>query len=93
MNMQNENASEPEDTEETCAQDAPEKTHSAQVQDAIQQLQASVSQFLQGNQRNHEGLNRLMDQPNLHLLKFEQKVEDLQRESKRTRDLIRNYRQ
>jgi hypothetical protein len=85
---------EDDSSEETMApQAAPARTSSAQAQDALQQFQASLSQFLQGNQRNQEGLNRLMDQPNLQLLKFEQKIEDLETESKRTRDLIRNYRQ
>ena len=75
------------------AQTAPAAVDSGQVHDAAERLQASVSQFLQENQRNHEKLNRSMDQPSDQVLKLERKIEDVRKATEKNMDRIRNYRQ
>ena len=67
--------------------------NSGDVTAAAQQFQASVSRFVQEDQRTDENLSRLMDQPSDLLWRFEKKIDDLRRETERNRELIRNYRQ
>ena len=81
------------DNEATGAKAASAEINSDQVRDAAEQLQGSVSRFAQENQRNHENLSRLMDQPDLQIVKLEQKVEELRKATERNRDLVRGYRQ
>jgi hypothetical protein len=91
--MDTDNDSNNSKQQHTGAEAAPARMNSAQVRDTFQQSQASVSQFLQGNQRNFENLARSAAEPNLRVVKLERKVEELGGGLERNRDRIRNYRQ
>jgi len=76
----------------TGAQTASVGINSAQVQEAAQQLQTSVSRFVQEDQRKDENLSRLMDTPSDEIRRLEQKIEDVRRATERNLDMIHNYR-
>ena len=66
--------------------------NSANVQHAAQQLQASLSEFFQEDQRKDENLSRLMDHPSDQLQSLEREIDDVRKATERNRELIRNYR-
>ena len=66
--------------------------NSAYVLDTAQQSQASLSRFLQEDQRKDENLSRLMDHPSDQIRSLEKKIEDVRGATERNLELIRNYR-
>jgi hypothetical protein len=66
--------------------------NSAYVLDAAQQSQASLSRFLQEDQRKDENLSRLMDHPSDQLSIIEREIDDVRQATERNLELIRNYR-
>jgi len=78
--------------EATGVQTALSETNSGDVHDAAQQLEASLSRFVQDDQKTDENLSRLMDHPSDQIRSLEKKIEDVRRATERNLELIRNYR-
>ena len=74
------------------AQTAPAEINPGNVNDAAEQFQASLSRFMQEDQRAKENLSRFMDQPSDQIWRLEKKIDDVRSATERNLELIRNYR-
>lgn len=75
------------------AQGTPAERNSGSLRDAARQLEASISRFVQENQRTYENLNRQMDHPSDQIWGFKQEIAEIRRATERNLELIRSYRQ
>jgi hypothetical protein len=75
------------------AQTTPSRVTSADVREAVERMNSSVSRYIQDDRQIHEKLSRSMDRPSDILRGFEKRIDDIRRATERNTELIRSYRQ